>query len=111
MVKKAKNEYTLQDIFNNMLDADVDALVPVIGNGQFVAGLGWVKVPALGFPRCKYFWTGANCDYACFNTDVNAADGDTTWAIIKYVWTGANCDQSQLLIGSVTNRASLGWAF
>jgi hypothetical protein len=108
VVKKAINEYTIQEIINNMLDESVDALIPVIATAQYVEGLGWIKSPANGtFPLEKMAWTTGNIDYKGCNTNPTAADGDTNWIIYKYSYTGSDVTMIQMRVGSWTGRAAL----
>lgn len=109
MVKKAINEYTPQEIINNMLDPTVDALVPVIGTAQYASGLGWVKTPVSGHAYRQWDWTSGNLDYFGIHTDIAASDDDTDWIIFKFVWDASgNPTSAKQRKTSWTGRAS-GW--
>lgn len=47
--------------------------------------------------------------YKGTNTVYDAADSDTNWVITKYTWSSGDVTKIQILTGSWTGRASLGW--
>ncbi len=61
------------------------------------------------FWRTRQFdYTTGNLDYAGYNRNIAASDGDTDWYVFKYTWVGTNC--TKILgpeVGSWTGRAAL----
>ena len=63
------------------------------------------------FPRVKLF-KDANgyIEYWCGNYRKGAVDSDNDWVVKKYSYDGSGfLEDLQELVGSVDNRASLGW--
>lgn len=45
--------------------------------------------------RSKFFYTGNNVEYICYNTDIDANETDTDWFIWKLVYTGNNVTEKE----------------
>lgn len=68
------------------------------------------KLLAESYWKLKQFAydSDGNVEYAGFNTDGSAADGDTDWYVWKYTWSSGNCTKIQGPVeGSWTGRVAL----
>ena len=94
------NPATLKWEWAQRPEIDIDNLNVSMGDVEKLLASSYWKIK-------KFDYTSGDMDYAGFNTDISAADGDTDWYLWKYTWVGGNCTEIKgPVIDSWTNRGS-----